>query len=308
MNLIRVPLANPDELLTAFGANALIRVQSGSSASGPWSDLVSAPTQVMVATTYSYLFTDAPGTVATWYQFRTENSGGTVLGAYQALGQQGASTLMAKLEDARQRLKIAGMATVDWILHSSLVSASAFLENRTGRHFYRTPNDGTTAQFLFDGWDESDGGRVCEQGRCLLVPRGIVSLTTLEVATFTGDAYHTIPTTDWFLRPNAQERDPGWPATELWMTNIPSSANSAPAFYPGFGTVRLTGVLGWPAVPWELNDMCLRLVVNGYRAFSAGGADQFQTGMDGSRNWERMLSGSDLHTLGKYVVKEVAII
>jgi hypothetical protein len=54
--------------------------------------------------------------------------------------------------------------------------------------------------------------------------------------------------------------------------------------------------------------MCLRLVVNGYRAFSAGGADQFQTGMDGSRNWERMLSGSDLHTLGKYVVKEVTII
>ncbi len=307
MNLIRVPLANPDELLTAYGANALIRVQSGSSASGPWSDLTIAPTQVLVATTYSYLFADGPGGPTTWYQFRVENAGATVLGAWQALGQQGASTLLAKLEDARQRLKMAGIYSVDWILQSSIVSCSAFLENRAGRHFYTSPADGTTAQFLFDGWDERDGGRVCEQGRCLLVPRGIISLTTVEVATFTGDAYHTIPSTDWFLRPAAQERDPGWPYTELWMTNIPSAANSTPAFYPGFGTIRLTGVMGFP-LPWDLNDMCLRLVVNAYRASGAGGADQFQTGMDGQRNWERMLSGSDLHTLNKYAIKEATII
>jgi hypothetical protein len=306
MILVRVPIANPDEMLIAYGANAVIRVQWSATQVGGYANLATAPTQALVGTTYSYLFPDSAGGPSTWYQFRVENAGGTVLGPWQAIGE-GDGTLLATLEQCRQDLKLAGNYGNDWRLRDGLVSASAFVENRTGRHFYITPNDGTTAQFLFDGWDVNDGGSVCEQGRCLLVPRGIISLTTVEVATFTGDTYHTIPSTDWFLRPAAQELDPGWPYTELWLTNIPSSADSTPAFYPGFGTIRLTGVIGF-RLPWEINAMTRRLVTTAYRASAAGGADQYQTGMDGQRNWERMLSGSDLHTLARYSIKKVWII
>lgn len=165
--------------------------------------------------------------------------------------------------------------------------------------------------YLFDGIDILEGGR--------LVPiwRGIVSLTQLRLGFFTGDTLKVIPTTDWFLRPQAHEREPGWPYTELWMTDLPSTSNPVPMFlshgerpgHPGyFNTIELTGQLGWPAIPDDITAIALSLVVGLYRARGAGGGDSFTIGSDGSRTFERLLSYTDRQTLLRYQYKPAVLI
>lgn len=156
--------------------------------------------------------------------------------------------------------------------------------------------------WLFDGFD------ALENGRMVPAPRGIVSGTSLEVAYFTNGTFQTIPATDWFLRPTPYEREPGWPATELWMTDIPSSNNPSPMFYRGFQTIRLAGSFGWPAIPVEIESVALNVTVAAYRARGSGGGDTFTLGSDGTRTFERLLGTQDFRTLLRYRVKSAVII
>ena len=154
-----------------------------------------------------------------------------------------------------------------------------------------------------------DGDSVLENGRLLMQANGIVSATALEVAFYTGGTYNLIPATDWFLRPLPMDREPGWPATELWMTDIPTATNSAPRFNRGYGTTRLSGVaLGWPAIPSEIIGLALTVVISMYRARGAGGSDMMTIGSDGSRTFERLLGTQDYRTLQRYRDKQPSII
>lgn len=156
-----------------------------------------------------------------------------------------------------------------------------------------------------------DGFDAIEDGRLLLEPRGIVTIDTLEVGPYTGSGYATTPAGDFFLGPTIPEREPGFPATELWMTNIPSPGNQYPSFYPGFRTVRYgTGtVLGWPAIPDEIVDIALNIGVALFRARGAsGGMGAVTVNIDGSRTFERMLSTKDWKTLSYFSVRQVEVI
>lgn len=306
MNLVRLAVDDPDELLAAsgYGAGALVRVQSGAASTGPFANVATA---ALVSKTYEYLVYDQAGTSTTWYQTRYENAGGTVVSAwsspFQASGGSGYCTLPAA------RLRIFNDSTVvkdDDLISSFITQASARVESITDRTFYRDPPDGTNGTFLYDGFQASDGGPIVAGGRCLIESRGIVSLTTVEVATFTGDTFRTIPTSDWFLRPSRPT--PGWPFTQLWITNVPSSGDTTPGFYPGFATVRLTGVRGWPAIPPDITDVTLSMVVGAYRARAAGGGDRIEIAPDGTRTFERVLSSADLATLHRYSLRELVIV
>lgn len=157
--------------------------------------------------------------------------------------------------------------------------------------------------YVFDGFDALEGQR------CLPIRRGLQYVTSLEVATFSAGAggattanvvWYRIPNSDFFLRPNPQERQPGWPATEIWITNVPTPTDTTPAFYPGFANVRIRGALGWSAIPDDVTEVALNLVVALYRARAAGGTETFTIDTDGARTYERLLSGTDKATLARY--------
>ena len=309
MQILRLATLNPDELLSAnaFGAGAVIHVQSATTKTGVYADITNAKTTLLTKT-YEYTVYDQAGVLTTWYQRRYENVGGTVTGAYSAPFQAQPLGYVDRNE-VKLRLKIDDTDTTDdAILDTFIVQASEFVDNQTGRQFYRNPNDGTNGTFLFDGWDIRDGGPVAENGRCLLVPRGIVSMTQLRVATFTGAALTVMPSTDWFLRSTAQETETGWPFTELWITNIPSSTNTTPAFFPGFATTEITGILGWPAVPTTIADIVANLVVTKFRKRAAGGPETFSVGADGQRTVAWSLNDTDWRSLKHFRITMPAIV
>ena len=160
-----------------------------------------------------------------------------------------------------------------------------------------------TRVLLFDGDD------ALENGKMMPLPSGVVSATSLEVAFYTGGAFNLIPATDWFLRPLPMEREPGWPATELWMTDVPSSNNPAPTFNRGRGNIRLDGeTQGWPAIPDEIAGLAEKLAVAVYRARGSGGGGSVTVGSDGTRTIERSMDAQDWRLINGYAAKEVVIV
>ncbi len=154
-----------------------------------------------------------------------------------------------------------------------------------------------------------DGDEALENGQMVPLPSGVVSATNLEVAFYTGAAFNLIPTTDWFLRPLPMDREPGWPATELWMTDIPSSNNPAPFFARGRGNIRLDGeTQGWPAIPDEIAGLAEKLVVAVYRARGSGGGQAVTIGTAGERTIEMAMSSQDWRLINGYAAKEVVIV
>ncbi len=215
----------------------------------------------------------------------------------------------ATLADVKVRLGITSSDTAaDVQLQSMCNQANQFIETRTGRVFVAIGSNAPVVR-TFDGFDLSQGGASTEFGKVLIVDTGIVSLTTVEVATYTGDIYMTTPTSDWFLRPSAQLIQPGWPYTELVMTNVPTVGNARPAFYPGYDTVRLTGVFGWPATPDDITEVAQNITVQLWRAKGAGGGGETTTiGMDGERIITRLLSSQDWDILWRYTRRDVYIV
>jgi len=126
------------------------------------------------------------------------------------------------------------------------------------------------------------------------------SVSELAVATQTGGSYTVIPATDYFLRPLPQDRDPGWPATRIELSDWPTGA--AWFFWPGYNTVRVKAVTGWPAIPDEITDVALTMVVRAWHARQGGQTDIVGTDETGAPVVSRYLSGRDRETLKRYRV------
>jgi hypothetical protein len=160
---------------------------------------------------------------------------------------------------------------------------------------------------LFDGSDalEDDYGA----RRIIQTPNGIVSATTLEVAFYTGGAFNLIPPQDWFLRPLPLDREPGWPAFEIHMTDIPSSGNPCPVFNNGMGNIRVGGVQpGWPAMPDEVVGLAEKLSVGTYRARTTGTGQVTSVDASGTKVIESLMSAQDWRLLSNYCSKEALVI
>ena len=157
---------------------------------------------------------------------------------------------------------------------------------------------------ILDGYDALEGGRM------MPLSDGIVTATSLEVAFYTRGDYGLIPTTDWYLRPTPMSgAEPGWPATELWMTNFPTSGAVSTTFPSGFANVRLACTPGWPAIPDEISSLALNLVTTLYRRRGVGGGgDSMTTGSDGSRTISLLLDANDWRTIQRYTDKSIGIV
>lgn len=101
-------------------------------------------------------------------------------------------------------------------------------------------------------FDTSSGSR-------LHIPRGIRTVTALEVATTnqpdTGGTYSTISTTLVSLRPLPAERRVGWPATELYVRG------ESPVFGWAMAGARVTGDFGFASVPKPIEAVAIDAVV-----------------------------------------------
>jgi hypothetical protein len=202
----------------------------------------------------------------------------------------------AELANVKARLNIADVAD-DAFLQRVCDQVNQTVETKTGRILAPIAQ----VAYTFDGADAIEGGRL------LPIPIGIRAIAQLEIALYTGAAFSIIPATDYFLRPTPQERDPGWPATELWLTDLPSANNPVPFFPPGFANVRVTATWGWPAEPDDIIELAESLAVRRWQARQSGQNDQVGTDQFGEQTISRLLSRDDWHTLMKYAIKSIEI-
>lgn len=192
--------------------------------------------------------------------------------------------------------------TDDTVLQSLCDQVNGFIESYCHRAIGPWATGST---FTFHVEDEDTGW-----SRVFPFPGGVSSITLLEVAPYTGAAFVTVPAADYFLMPSAQsgDRDNGWPATEIHMTDIPSASNGQPFFATGYNTVRITGNYGWTAIPYEAQEVALNLTLALWRSRSAGTSDVFTIGPEGERTFERALSDKDRHTLMRYQSRTVTFV
>lgn len=283
-SILKLTVENPEELLNpgAYDAGALIQIQTGSSEAGPFADLTgtgSTPTIALVAGTRSYTGYDPAGTGSSWYQTRFRNAAATRVSEWSAAFQAGAEEgFLASLYDVKLRVRSdAGAADTadDALLLQLMAELTADISSHCGRRFVRSPLSGT-ASFLFD---------VRKSSRRLRIPQGIAQITALEVATSsqpaTGGSYTTVPTSDWYPRPEPAQRIFGWPATALVITDNP--AGPVPAFYAGHNVVRATMAIGWPTPPADVQGIFINAVLRRFLGRGTGviqsvGSESFGAG------------------------------
>jgi hypothetical protein len=215
--------------------------------------------------------------VGTWYQTRISNSGGTTFSAYSAVFQGGIETGLVDLATVKTRIGIVSTDHKDdALLLAFITSTTNTLQNITGCHFI---GDTADQVYYFDG-NESRGGMV------LPVPVGIQSVTTLELATMTGGSYAAVPSNAYFLDP--PRPDPGFPFTAIAMSDQPMGWWYR--FYPGKRTIKVTGKFGWAAVPADIQQIAINVLIRLYRARASGEGDVVGTNALGNAIVARRIS------------------
>lgn len=198
----------------------------------------------------------------------------------------------ATLADVKLRLALGTATTADdGLLQDLCDQVNGWIEATAGRVI--APYAGT---YTFDGYDAIDDVT-------LPVRMGIVALTSLEIAAQTGAAFQTIPSGEYFLNPPSAQREPGWPAFRVVLTDAPSSSNPFAYFPPGYQNVRMAGTFGWTAIPDELTDVALTTTVRAWNARQAGQADIIGTDEYGHPLVSRYVSGRDKATLSRFKFK-----
>lgn len=248
-NVIPITVENPDELLNAgaYGALAIVRLQSGAAEGGPFTNEATA---TILAATRSYTLYDQDGTSSTWYRTRYENAGGTVVSDWSAAFQAGDETggLICSTYDVEQRLGSPFDPNGRELALDLIRQVTTAIEGYTGRWFAPRPLAGTKTFTISPGFDFS---RVLRDGRTVLFPRGIRSISSIGYAVVdqptTGGSYTSITATDAILPLGESE---GWPATRIVLREQVGCI-----LRPGLNVIQFTGAAGWSAVPADIQGI-----------------------------------------------------
>jgi hypothetical protein len=289
-NVIKVYVETPDEILDPLhsGAGAVVQLQRATDQA--FTTPADVATEPIVSQVRAYTIFDPGGDSSSWYRTRYETSGGVATSDWSTAFQVGIVGYCS-LEDVKQRLQRTDDTVDDELFAEYVDEATDFIRGYIGHDLIDT---GTV--YTFDGHDAIHGGR------CLLVPRGVRSLSAVETAPSTGAAFETVTASLYFLRPTTQERTPGWPATELWLSD-----QSGMTFPRGYDNVRLTGTFGFSPIPRRIEEVALNLVVRMYASRQAGQADLIGAGGDGGQPLvSSFLSRRDRETLDKFTPMLVA--
>jgi len=146
----------------------------------------------------------------------------------------------------------------DTLIGTICDQTNQFLEGPAGMQRVLAPI--SSAAYLFDG----DGSN------CLTYLPGIRAVTLLEIADYTGGTFATVASTEYFLRPLAQDRgSPQFPATQIWL----GDRGTYRYFRYGFANVRVTMTTGWAAIPDDIIDVAVTTAVRAWHARQNGQAD-----------------------------------
>ena len=185
-------------------------------------------------------------------------------------------------------------STDDTLLGKIADQVNQFIERETQRVL--APITGTPT-LIYDG----DGSRALylplTQDATYPFVGGLRSITTVEVAEYTGAAYVTLASGDYFLRGPVQ---PGGPFEWLYLSDHP--AGSTFTWNRGFATVRIKATAGWAAIPDDVIDVALTLGVRMWHARESGQQDITGTDEMGERLVSRFISGRDRDTLRAYKI------
>ncbi|MHB8459114.1 MAG: hypothetical protein ACYDAK_05320 [Candidatus Limnocylindrales bacterium] len=301
--MIRVDvwLPDPASVLSAgaFGAGALIRLESGPAETGPFAEIT---TIAVVGTTVEYTFWDTAGDNTTWYRWRVSKSDATLPSPYSDPfpgTSPTANVLPTSYADLGRLLtlfsKAARPTTPEKLTRLSellSVATDQVIQECGGRDYFRHPATGT-AVWTLDG----DGSDV------LHIHEGLVSLTLLELSfdggfTFVpvnGPAGMPAVRSDYLLTgdsPYSLEPIPaGEPYFHIKMTGFGQYVN----FVPTVSAARLTGVGGWPAFPPSLVEGTaqrarqLAYAEGSYSGSMAGGPDEFGHPATTDRFWPQSM-------------------
>jgi hypothetical protein len=259
-NILTITVDNAAELLNtgAYGAGALIRIQTSATQAGTYADLTgtgSTPTLGLVSGTRLYTGYDPAGVSSSWYRTRYEDAGGTRLSDWTVAFQAGADDgLICSLDDVTERLF--GSATVSNADQETLLDiireVGSSLEHATGRWLRPRPASGTTTYRFHTHY-----------GLVLRVPVGIRSITSLGVASTsqpdTGGTYTTLSSSAYYLDPPEIERDVDWPATSIRM--VPTTGSY---FWTATFGAEVTGSFGFAAVPADIRGVAIEAATRRY--------------------------------------------
>jgi hypothetical protein len=191
----------------------------------------------------------------------------------------------ATIAAVKSRLGIGVSDTADDPLIASIVDqVNGFIESPDGTGRVLAPI--SSATYLFDG-DGSD---------TLYVPNGVRAISAMSIGDSTGASRVAAASTDYFLRPLAQDRDPGWPATRIVL----SDAGAFYSFGTGYETVSVTMTCGWASIPDEITDLALTMAVRAWHARQNGQADIVGSDETGAPVVSRFVSARDRGTLAGY--------
>lgn len=147
----------------------------------------------------------------------------------------------------------------------------------------------TSATYTIDVDEETDR---------LYFPRGIRAVSALSVAHYTGAARVTLTEgTDFYLRPLVQDRDPGWPATEIVLSD---RCTTFGAFPEGFEIVSMTATTGWASIPDDVTEVAVEAAAKAWRASQSGMVDVAYADESGDQVMSAFLSPRNRDTLRRY--------
>lgn len=263
---ITIQVDDPAALLEsdAYGTGALVRLERATSQAGSYAEITGG-TETIVATTTFHRIWDASGTTSHWYRSRYTNLAGTISSEYSDPFQATSLEAYATLDDLREVMSLGDNTSKYNALADMLVDASAEIDESCGRRFYRDPQVSGTSTWTFDVI-RSGQRRLSE---ALGFGLDIVSVTTLEVAQYSGGTYETIVSgsTGYYLdRPPALATT--WPYEDIILSD---QASTHVRFYVGRQTVRITGVRGFSAVPPLVKRACIALAQERWRQGPQGG-------------------------------------
>ena len=198
----------------------------------------------------------------------------------------------ATLALVKERLSGTFDATDDALLGKLCDQVNQWIEGPQGCGRVLAPQ--SSAVYTFDG----DGGR------SLWID--VQSVSLIQIAPSTGEPLVTIPAADYILRPHAQHRAPGWPATRIELS--PVATGGYYVFPRGYSNVAVTMVAGWPAIPDDVIGVALTMVVRAWHARQSGQTDIVGNDETGAPIVSRLLSLDDRQTLWSYQTRSPMVI
>ena len=248
-NVLTITADNPDGLLNAgaYGAGALIRVQSSATEAGSYADLTGTggtATIALVTGTRAYNAYDPAGTATTWYKTRYESSTGTRTSDYSEAFQAGTSIDAYASADMLRHHARSGALTdaLDEdgpLVLLALEAAARAIDTACGRDF-RTAGAVVSARYFQPLQLYTAEGRLA---RNMIVPVSDVFDATGMIVTFdtTGNGSYTTVTTAYRLGPvNAAAR-------QMPYTRLIFDSGTYPPDWDA--SVKVEALWGWDRTP-----------------------------------------------------------